>query len=434
MLTVVIPRAFSIALAAAAPEPAPIGLLVGGAIAGLVVGGLLGTLLTAGSLRARLRVAEDRLRRAEPAVGEAAELRAALAAERARREADAERLAWIHTADEQLRSSFDALARRALDASADTLTEQAGLRLHGVVEPLREALGALDAGVRTLEKERRGDVEGLRREIGLLRDAHQALRTSADDLRRALASPGGRGRWGEVQLRRLVEMAGLVEHVDFVEQPTTEAGQRPDLVVRLPGGAALPVDAKAPLAAYLQASEADDDGARRAALDRHLQALRTRTADLGGKRYWKDLGAALGEAPDFVVMFLPHEGALSAAFARDPAFLDFALEQRVMPATPVTLLALLKAVAWTWRRQTVAREAEHIAAAGRTLHERLGVFFDHLGRIGRGLDGAVESYNRAVGSLERRVMPSARRLEESAGVADALDEPPQIERAPRSVG
>ncbi len=364
-------------------------------------------------LRERLRQGTRQLEDARSRLAESDGLRLELAALEAGRAADADRLAWIHTADEQLRASFQALAGEALRHSSQSLLERSEEQLRHLVEPVEKALDSLGCQVREVEKERRGAYQGLKREIHLLRDAHAALRSTAAGLEQALKSSAARGRWGEVQLRRVVEMAGLVEHVDFTEQSTVE-GLRPDMVVHLPRGGVLPIDAKAPMKAYLEATEAGDEGSRRAHLDRHLKALKQRTAELGQRRYWDQFEAA----PDFVVMFVPNEASLGAAFERDPDFLDFALRHRVLPATPITLLALLKSVAYGWQQHRVAENARGIATAGRRLHHRLIRFFDHLGRLGKSLETATVTYNQAIGSLERRVLPSARKLEE-AGAATA---------------
>ncbi len=343
-----------------------------------------------------------------------------LATVKAERAADAERLAWIHTADEQLRTSFKALAGEVLQQSSHNLMERSHDQLRHSLEPIEKVLADFGGQVREIEKERRGAYDGLQREISLLRTAHGSLRSTTLGLQQALKSSSVRGRWGEVQLRRVIEMAGLVEHVDFTEQLTI-GGMRPDLVVHLPQGGMLPVDAKAPMASFLEAAEATDEGARRSHLDAHLKALRQRTIELGQRHYWKQFESA----PDFVVMFVPNEASLGSAFERDPNFLEFAMTHRVLPATPVTLLALLKSVSFGWRQHQIARDARKIANSGRELHDRLLRFLEHLRRMGKGLEAATQSYNQAVGSLERRVLPSARRLEElGAAVGEVADVEP----------
>ena len=354
-------------------------------------------------------------------------LKIELATLQAQHSADADRLAWIHTADEQLRASFQALAGEALQQSSQSLLDRSGEQLHHLVAPVTKALDAIGSQVREIEKERHGAYEGLKQEIHLLRDAHGALRSTTVGLKQALQSSAVRGRWGEIQLRRVVEMAGLVEHVDFTEQPTIEA-LRPDLIVHLSRGGVLPIDAKAPMKAFLDAAEADDDAARRVLMNAHLKALKQRTAELGQRRYWDQFESA----PDFVVMFVPNEASLGGAFERDPDFLDFALRHRVLPATPVTLLALLKSVSYGWQQHRVAENARGIATAGRELHTRLIPFLDHLSRLGKSLETATVTYNQAVGSLERRVLPSARRLEEAGAAVEEISEPEPVSVGVRS--
>ncbi len=384
--------------------------------------------------RGRLAVLRERLEQSrrqqaehEARLDENQQLRIELATLEARHAADTDRLAWIHTADEQLRASFQALAGEALQQSSQSLLDRSGEQLRHLVAPVEKALDALGTQVREVEKDRRGAYEGLKQEIHLLRDAHGALHSTTVGLRQALRSSTVRGRWGEVQLRRVVEMAGLVEHVDFTEQPTA-CGLRPDLIVHLPRGGVLPIDAKAPMNAFLEAAEADDETARRPLMDAHLKALKQRTAELGQRRYWEQFD----NAPDFVIMFVPNEASLGGAFERDPDFLDFALRHRVLPATPVTLLALLKSVSYGWQQHRVAENARGIANSGRELHARLLVFLDHLRRLGKSLETATTTYNQAVGSLERRVLPSARRLEEAGAAVEELSEPEPVSIGVRS--
>ncbi len=397
---------------------------------GAVLGALVSWLWSRGRtavLRERLEQSTRRLADAEAAGIDNERLRIELATLEARRAADAERLAWIHTADEQLRTTFQALAGETLQQSSDDLLGRSREQLHHLVEPALKALDALGTQVREVEKDRRGAYDGLKQEIHLLRDAQVALHSTTVGLEQALKSSGVRGRWGEVQLRRVIEMAGLVEHVDFTEQPTAE-GLRPDLIVHLPRGGVLPVDAKAPMKAYLESAEATDDAVRRSHLEAHLKALRQRTVELGQRRYWDQFDST----PDFVVMFVPNEASLGAAFERDPDFLDFALRHRVLPATPVTLLALLKSVTYGWQQHRVAENARGIATAGRELHHRLLRFLDHLSRLGKSLETATTTYNQAVGSLERRVLPSARRLEDAGAAVDEIVEPEPVSTGVRS--
>jgi DNA recombination protein RmuC len=247
----------------------------------------------------------------------------------------------------------------------------------------------------------------------------EQLRRETQQLSQALRAPAVRGQWGELQLRRVCELAGMLAYCDFDPQVTVrneDGALRPDLVVRLPGERRLVVDAKAPLSAYLEASAATDDRARVARLAEHAAQVKSHVQKLGAKRYWSQFD----DAPDFVVLFLPGEAFFAAALEADPTLLESALGDRVLLATPTTLIALLKAAAYGWRQERVAEEAEQVALLGRELHERLGVFDEQLVELGKGLQRAVASYNRAVGSLESRVLVTARKLGERSGAETVL--------------
>jgi DNA recombination protein RmuC len=241
-----------------------------------------------------------------------------------------------------------------------------------------------------------------------------------------------RGRWGEVQLRRVVELAGMLAHCDFVEQPSTRDDEgrllRPDLIVKLPGGKSLVVDSKAPLDAYLDAAEAEDDETRRAHLARHSRLVREHMTRLGQKRYWQQFEPA----PEFVVMFLGDEAFFRAALDHDPALLDAGVAEGVIPASPTTLIALLRTVSHGWQQETVAESARATARLGRELYERLGEFARHFAKAGRSLDAAVGAYNEAVGSLETRVLVTARKFPEHGAGTDELPEIAPIERQARA--
>lgn len=413
---------------------------------GLALGGLFAWLWGRGEvarLAERLRAHEAEATRRGDLAAEHERLHREAERLRALAEADARRIAWLEDAEARLRTAFEAVAGdvvrdsgAAVVAAArrelETVLSAAGAARTGdhaamgrLLQPVAESLGRLDEEVRQLERRREGAYQGLRQELGLLRDAQGQLLATTVDLKRALRASGVRGRWGELQLRRVVEMAGMLEHVDFDEQPALGL-QRPDMIVHLPNGGRLPVDAKAPMDAYLAAAEAADEPARRSALDGHRRALRQRVAELGQRRY----AEAAGDGPGFVVLFLPGEAALAAAFEEDPEILDHALGHRVLPASPITLLALLKTVAFGWRQHRVADDARRLAELGRDLHHRLATFTDHLAKLGRSLDGAVGSYNLALGSLERRVLPAARRLEDSTG-GEAIAAPAAVAVRPR---
>jgi DNA recombination protein RmuC len=256
--------------------------------------------------------------------------------------------------------------------------------------------------------------------LNLLRDAQAQLRASAEGLTRSLGSPNVRGTWGEIQLRRIVELSGMLAQCDFEEKASAESdagGRRtPDLVVRLPGDATIVVDSKVPVQAYRASVEAKEDAKRQEWLDLHTRQVREHMKALGAKEYWKQFQPA----PNFVVMFLPLEPLFSAAFERDPELFDLAASLRVIPATPMTLLALLKTVAYGWKQQEIATNAEEVQHLGRQLYDRLAVMVEHLEGVGRNLKQAAQSYDAFVGSLETKVLPSARRFKD-LGVSSTRD-------------
>jgi len=273
----------------------------------------------------------------------------------------------------------------------------------------------------------------LREQVLDMRHTTDTLRRETQTLSTALRRPQVRGRWGELHLRRAVELAGLVDHCDFQEQVHLHAGegvQRPDLVVRLAGERSVVVDAKVPLDAFLDATAADDPEHREAALTRHARQLRSHVDVLGSKRYWR----SLPETPEFVVLFLPAESFLSAALDADGSLIEYAADRGVVLASPSTLIALLRTVAHGWRHESLADRAREIHRVGRDLHERLGTMNGHLAKLGRSLDGAVGAYNQAVGSWESRVLVAARRFEDLDATDDVLDALPQVETAVRTVG
>ena len=352
-------------------------------------------------------------------------------------------LAWSYTRQEadadadvesRLRGSFAELAGKALRENADMFLklaresfarEQAGAQaqlrereraLGQMVEPIQRALDSTGVQLQGFERERRDAFTSLRTQIEQLTLGQQALQRETRNLVGALRRPEVRGRWGELTLRRVVEIAGMSEHCDFSEQATVSTATgpvRPDLVLRMPEGRELVVDAKTPLDAYLDAIEATSDEARAAALSRHGQQVEARVRELAGKAYWSQFK----KSPEFAVLFLPGDQFLSAALSARPELLEFAMRQGVVLATPATLMALFKAVAHGWRQSTVAEHAARILELGQELHRRLGSFVGHLERTGKRLGEALDAHNSALASLERQVLPQARRFTELGAVS-----------------
>jgi DNA recombination protein RmuC len=312
--------------------------------------------------------------------------------------------------------------------------EQKEKALESLVRPIREALEKTEVQMRRMEQERQQAYGSLTKHLETLAQAHQVLQGETRNLVQALRRPEVRGQWGELTLRRLAELAGMVEHCDFFEQldlATEEGRRRPDMIVRLPGSREIIVDVKTPLDAYLSAIEAADDEARRRHLEHHARKVRERVRELAAKSYWSQFP----RAPDFVLLFIPGEQFLSAALEHDPALLEEALRQRIILTTPTSFVALLRAVAYGWRQEQLAANAERIREVGEELYRRLLVFGEHLGKIGRGLETAVENYNRSVGSFESKVLPGARRFTElGVNAPRSLEEPPRVEAGVRQVG
>jgi DNA recombination protein RmuC len=298
-------------------------------------------------------------------------------------------------------------------------------------DPIHDALARMDAKLGEIERERAAARGALDEQLRALAAGQERLRGETGSLVAALRQPQTRGRWGELQLRRVVELAGMTAHCDFVEQVSVAGEEgllRPDLVVQLPGGRQVIVDAKAPLHAFLDAYEARDETTRTTALAAHARLLREHVRRLSAKAYWDQFETA----PDFVFLFLPGEHFWNAALEADPALLEEGARQSVLIATPTTLIALLRAVAYGWQQERVAEDARAVAELGRELHRRLEVFAEHLGRLGARLRGAVGAYNEAVGSYEHRVLPGARRLAEH-GVVSPERELAALERVEPTV-
>ena len=369
------------------------------------------------------------------------------------RKASAEKLAILNEAQAKLSDAFKALSSEALQKNNATFLNLANATLEKfqegakhdlekrqtaideMVKPVKETLQKFDVKMGEMEKSRVEAYGGLTQQVRGLAEAQVTLQREASNLVKALGSPRVRGRWGELQLRRVVELAGMLEHCDFVEQAhvaTDEGALRPDVVVRLPGNKSLVIDAKTPMEAYLQALDAPSEPERRAKLAEHARNIREHMKLLGMKSYWKQFQPA----PEFVVLFIPGESFFSAALEFEPDLIDRQIdENHVIPASPTTLIALLRAAAYGWRQESLAENAQKISDLGRVLYERVQTMSEHFGRVGTSLKGAVENYNKAVGSLESRVLVSARELRKLK-VSDAADElvgPAQVDVIPRTL-
>ena len=364
----------------------------------------------------------------------------------------AEKLAVLNEAQTRFSDAFKALSAEALrhnntsflELAKSTLEKtQQGARgdlekrqqaIDALVKPVRESLEKVDAKINELEKARSGAYESLTTQVRSLAETQNYLRSETSNLVRALRSPIVRGRWGEIQLRRVVELAGMVDHCDFLEQTSveTEDGRlRPDMIVHLPAGKTIVVDAKASLNAYLEALEAADDDARLNRLEHHALQVRTHIEKLSRKAYWEQFESA----PDFVVLFLPGEMFFSAALERDPLLIEFGADKKIILATPTTLIALLRAVCYGWRQEKLAQNAREISQLGSELYKRFADLSVHFGKLGKSLNSSVEAYNQAVGSIETRVLVTARKFKELGATPLGVEiaELPQVEQIARDV-
>jgi len=405
-------------------------------LAAALVGFVLGALV--------LRLLAERAR--GEARREQARLEAELAAERERGRQRAEEAARTET---ELRDAFKALAADALRENSESFLNLARARLEeqrvearadldqrrqavqSLVEPIGKTLEQLREHVAGVEKERKEAAGGLQQLLTSLREDQAALQKQTHNLVNALRKPSVRGQWGEMTLKRIVELSGLSQHCDFDVQAHVQGDDqayRPDMVVHLPGGKNLVVDAKTPLDEYLSALDAEDETRAAGHLKQHARHVRNHVNELGQKRYWDQFP----DTPDFVVMFLRNEAFLYSALEYDPELLEYAAEKKVILATPTTLIAVLKSVAYGWRQEALAENARRISDHGAEMHRRISAFLGHMTKMGKGLETARKSYNSAVGSLQRSVLPGARRFEElQVQIKSELPEPATLDEEVR---
>lgn len=385
-----------------------------------------------------------------------ADLRAQLAEVQTAQEKEGEsmdeKIVLLQEAEKRLSDAFHAVSAKALQSNNQSFLELAKSTLenfqqaakgdlekrqqsiHELVKPVRESLEKVDQKILELEKQRVGAYHSLTEQVKMLSESQQSLRSETANLVKALRAPQTRGRWGEIQLRRVVEMAGMLEYCDFFEQRTDETSNgtiRPDMEIKLPGDKSIIVDAKVALQAYLEAIESQDDIARKQKMRDHARQVRTHVQTLSSKKYWD----TLKQTPEFVVLFLSGESLLYAALEEDPQLIEYGIGEKVIIATPTTLIALLKSASYGWRQENLAKNAKSISELGSDLYRRISKVGDHLAKLGDNLERSVRSYNETVGSLERNVLPGARRFKE-LGVSTGdkeIEELPQIEIGTRTV-
>lgn len=400
--------------------------------------------LLSGWLIGRLQVGRRLQAEREQLLQQVAGISAELAAER---KASGEKLMLLEENRQQTEQAFRALSAEALATNNQTFLDLAKTTLESyqkqargdldnrqqaiqhLVKPLEDSLQKVDGKIEQLEKARTGAYARLDEQLKSLLGSQTKLETETGNLVRALRAPAVRGRWGEIQLRKVVEMAGMLNYCDFVEQETADGGRlRPDMIVKLPNGRNIVVDSKAPLQAYLESLEAANDAERKSHLAHHARQIRDHLQKLSAKNYWEQFQPT----PEFVVLFLPGETFFSAALNQDPGLIEAGVDQKVLLATPTTLIALLRSVAYGWRQEQLTENAEEISKLGRELYDRLATLTGYFSQMGKGLERAVDSYNKGMASLDSRVLVSARKFKElGAGSSKEVESLGQLDKAPR---
>lgn len=327
----------------------------------------------------------------------------------------------------QMQQTFKSLSFDVLEQNGRQFMQMADLAL----QPICEGMKQLEAHQKELEKKREGAYVSIKNQVDALMQSEKELHLETARLVQALRSPQARGNWGEIQLRRVVEMAGLINYCDFFEQKVFESEKkmRPDLIIRLPGNRQVAVDAKSPIAGYLEAQESNDETFRKKKLQEHASVLRKHIKDLSAKEYWKQFDPT----PEYVILFLPAEAFFSAALQADPSLIELGADQNIILATPTTLIAILRAIAQGWKQDSLSKSAKEIAKLGEDLYDRIGILIDHWAKVGKSLHQAVESYNQSIASLESRVLVSARKLKECGALNKELPEVHVLENSVRPV-